>query len=83
MKKILKQLLVLFILVLGTIFTSQAQFDLDGRLITTLANEEMQAGVHEIRWNANNANGKPVPSRVYLLRIEAGTFKETKKVFVI
>ena len=58
-------------------------FDLDGRLITTLANEKMQAGTHEIKWNANNASGQPVPSGIYLLRIEAGDFRETKKISVI
>lgn len=58
-------------------------FDVNGRLVTTLANEEMQAGVHEIKWNANNASGKPVSSGLYLLRIEAGYFKETKKIFLV
>ena len=58
-------------------------FDLNGRLIKILADEEMVAGSHEIKWNANNANGQPVPSGVYLLRIEAGDFKVTKKISVI
>ena len=58
-------------------------FDLNGRLITTLANEEMVAGSHKIKWNTNNSGGKPVPSGVYLLRIEAGDFKETRKILVV
>lgn len=56
---------------------------LKGRLITTLANEEMVAGSHEIKWGANDASNKPVPSGVYLLRIEAGDSKETRKISVI
>jgi hypothetical protein len=57
-------------------------FDMSGRLIITIANEQMQAGVHEIKWNANNSSGRTVSSGVYLLRIEAGDFKETRKIFV-
>jgi hypothetical protein len=38
--------------------------------------------LHEIKWNANNANGNPVPPGVYFLRIETGDFKETKKILV-
>ena len=58
-------------------------FDLNGKLVATLANEEMQAGAHEIKWNTKNANSKSVSSGIYLLRIEAGDFKDTKKIFVI
>lgn len=58
-------------------------FDLNGRLITTLANEKMQAGAHEIKWNVNSVNGKSLLSGIYLLRIEAGDIKETRKIFVI
>ena len=55
-------------------------FDLNGRLITTLANEEMQAGAHEIKWNTTS---KPVPSGVYLLRIEADKYVMTRKITVV
>ena len=58
-------------------------FDMNGRLLATLVNEEMKAGVHEINWNTKNAGGKPVPSGVYLLRIEAGDFIDTRKLSVI
>lgn len=58
-------------------------FDLNGRLIRTLANGQMQAGRQEIKWNASDAIGKPVPAGIYLLQIEAGDFKETRKLSVI
>ena len=58
-------------------------FDLSGRLVTSLSNEEMQAGNHLIKWDINTVNEKSISSGIYLLRIEASNFKETKKVFVI
>ena len=58
-------------------------FDMNGRLVTTLANEQMQSGSHEIKWNVSDANGKSIPSGIYLLRMEAGNYSETKKLLVI
>src|SRR6185312_1429635 len=58
-------------------------FDLSGRLITTLANQKMQAGNHQLTWNANYENGKAVSSGIYLLRLNTGSYSETKKLSVI
>ena len=38
---------------------------------------------HAIKWNVNDANSKSVSSGIYLLRIEAGNFKETRKILVV
>ena len=35
-------------------------FDMSGRLVKTLANEEMQQGNHEIKWNVNDEKGNTV-----------------------
>jgi hypothetical protein len=53
-------------------------FDLPGKLITTLVNSEIQAGVHEFKWEGNK-----VSAGIYFLRIEAGNYSETRKIFVI
>ena len=58
-------------------------FDMTGRLVKIVANEEMQTGVHEIKWNVSNATGKSVPSGIYLLRMESGNYSETKKLVII
>lgn len=55
-------------------------FDLQGRLITALADEVMVAGNHELRWNRKD---RQIPSGIYLLRMEAGNYKDTKKIFII
>src|SRR5204863_6855637 len=53
-------------------------FDLSGKLITTLVNSEIQAGVHEFKWEGNK-----VSAGIYFLRMEAGNYSETRKIFVI
>jgi hypothetical protein len=45
--------------------------DLRGRLITTLVNESVSAGRHEVTWNGRNDSGTDMPSGVYLSRLES------------
>jgi hypothetical protein len=50
-------------------------YDLLGREVATLVNEEQSAGWKEVRWNATHfANG------IYLVRMQAGSFVDTKKM---
>lgn len=45
--------------------------------------EKKQAGNYEITWNGRDKNGVMVSSGVYLIRIQAGDFAETKKMLLI
>lgn len=58
-------------------FVSLKVFDVLGREIATLVNEPLNAGVHQIEWNAGNQ-----PSGVYYYRLQAGTFTDTKKLLL-
>lgn len=49
-----------------------------GQLITTLVNEEKPAGFYEVDFNAAN-----LPSGVYMYRIQAGDYVETKKMLLL
>ncbi len=53
-------------------------FDLLGRKIVTLLNEEQQSGYYQITWNAGDR-----PSGVYFYRITAGNFVETRRMLLI
>lgn len=53
-------------------------FDILGRRVTTLVNEDQQAGYHQVTWNSGNA-----PSGVYFYRINAGEFVSAKKVLLM
>jgi serine protease len=56
-------------------FVSLKVFDLLGRELATLVNEERQAGIYRVTWNASK-----LPSGVYFYRLRAGNFVETKKM---
>ncbi len=43
-------------------------FDVQGRLVRTLADGHLEAGRHELRWTGRDDGGRPVASGVYLLR---------------
>ena len=53
-------------------------YDILGREIETLINEQKEPGAYELTWNAVN-----LPSGVYFYQIKAGDFIETKKMMLI
>ncbi|MCH8928105.1 MAG: T9SS type A sorting domain-containing protein [Candidatus Marinimicrobia bacterium] len=53
-------------------------FDLRGREIERLVNNELSAGVHTIVWDASN-----VASGVYFYRLQANDFTQTKKMALL
>lgn len=59
-------------------------YNLAGELINTLVDEDKPADItHEIKWCGKNKDENFVASGVYILRIEAGGFTDTKKMVVI
>ena len=53
-------------------------FDMLGREVATLANEEKPPGTYEVMWDASK-----VASGVYFYRMEAGGFVQTKKLLLL
>lgn len=53
-------------------------YDLLGREIVTLVNEEKPSGNYEVNFNASN-----LPSGVYFYRLQAGSFVEIKKITLL
>ncbi|QQS36570.1 MAG: choice-of-anchor D domain-containing protein [Ignavibacteriales bacterium] len=59
-------------------------FDLLGRKIKTILNSESQSsGNHIVYWNGLNESGENVSSGVYLYRLKANEFINTKKMMLI
>ena len=44
---------------------------------------EQKAGFKNVQWNATNDQGKPVPAGVYIYTIQAGEFRQTKKMILL
>jgi phosphodiesterase/alkaline phosphatase D-like protein len=58
-------------------------FNILGQRVKTLIDGELEAGFHQLMWNATNNNGLKVASGVYLYRIEAGSFVKTRKMLLL
>ncbi len=58
-------------------------YDAAGRRIRTLVDAPLPAGRHELKWDGTGDNGRPVASGVYLCRMEAGAFSETRRMALV
>ena len=58
-------------------------YDMMGRMVTNLVSSQQNAGYKSIQWDATNNAGQPVSAGVYLYSIEAGEFRQTKKMVLL
>jgi len=58
-------------------------YDMLGRQVRTLLNQTQDAGFKLVIWNATNDHGKPVSAGVYLYKIQAGEFVQTRKMVLL
>jgi len=58
-------------------------YDMLGRQVRTLLNQTQDAGYRSVIWNATNDYGNPVSAGVYLYKIQAGEFVQTKKMVLL
>ena len=54
-------------------------FDISGREVSVLVDGFVDAGRHSIRWDGTDRLGKPMPSGVYVVRLDTGSAIETTK----
>jgi hypothetical protein len=59
-------------------FVNIAIFDMLGKELETLVNEQLAPGTYETNWNASN-----YPSGVYFYKLSAGDISETKKMLLL
>ncbi len=57
-------------------------FDVLGKEVATLVNENLKAGNHKVTFDAASGNGS-ITSGVYFYRLEAGVFSATKKAVLL
>jgi len=58
-------------------------YDVAGRYITTLLNERLTAGNHQVSWNTSVGQGRELSSGVYFYQVKSGTFNQVKKMMLI
>ncbi len=58
-------------------------YDLLGKKVKRVVNETQDAGIKRAEWDGTDLSGADVSTGVYLYRIQAGTFVQTKKMVLI
>ncbi|MBD3217097.1 MAG: T9SS type A sorting domain-containing protein [candidate division Zixibacteria bacterium] len=58
-------------------------FNMLGQLVTVLVDEYLEAGVKEVSWNGVDASGEKVTSGIYLYRITADQFIDSKTMLLL
>jgi len=58
-------------------------YNILGKEIITLLDEEISPGNYRIDWEAKDSNGKLLPSGVYLIRLTADKYSQTVKALLI
>ncbi|MFZ0392016.1 MAG: FlgD immunoglobulin-like domain containing protein, partial [Calditrichia bacterium] len=58
-------------------------YDLTGREVATLVNDVLNAGEYSVQWDGTSSNGKQVAGGVYIYRMVAGDFVQTRKMILM
>jgi|GEM_PF-735126 len=60
-----------------------AIYNLQGERVATLADGELAAGHHIVRWDGSDTRGASAASGIYLIRLESGTMHEDRKLVLL
>ena len=58
-------------------------YDMMGRVVKILVNDQQTAGYRSTQWNATNDAGSPLSAGMYLYTIRAGDFSQTRKMLLL
>ena len=64
-------------------FVNLAIYDASGRIVRTLVSESKVADSYSLTWDGTNDSGVQVSAGMYLYKINAGSFTETKKMLLV
>ena len=66
-----------------TVRTVLRVYDILGRLVRTIVDEDMSPGFYTMQWDGLNDNGVKISSGVYFYSITADDFRKTKKMLLL
>jgi len=64
-------------------FVSITIYDVQGKSVKSLVNQNQDAGSRQTNWNAKDEQGISVPAGMYFYTIRAGDFTQTKKMVLL
>jgi len=65
------------------VMVSISIYDMNGNVVMDLFKDHQTAGHRSAQWNATNNAGQPVSAGLYLYTIQAGDFRQTKKMVLL
>ena len=65
------------------LFVDITIYDMLGNVVNNLINQNQRRGYKSVQWNATNNTGQPVSAGLYLYTIQAGKFRQTKKMVLL
>jgi len=67
----------------GEFFVKLEIYDILGNRLKNLISEKQTPGLKSAIWDGKDEQGNPLPSGIYLYRLEAGAEKKTKKMILL
>ena len=58
-------------------------YNVNGQKITTLVDQNLHAGVHTFEWDGNSVSGNQVATGIYIYRIQANSYTDSKKMVLM
>ncbi|MEA1997303.1 MAG: FlgD immunoglobulin-like domain containing protein, partial [Gemmatimonadota bacterium] len=66
-----------------TVDVSLKIYNIRGGLVRTLVNATREPGAYEVYWDGTDKKGRRMSSGIYIYRIEAGSFVQTRKMVLL
>ena len=63
-------------------YASLKVYDVQGRVVKTILDQAVGAGLHEMTWDGQRSDG-PAVQGIYFLRLDAGSFSATRKMVLL
>ena len=63
--------------------TTLTIFDVAGKRIKTLVNDDLEAGDHRVTWQGTDDGGRQVAAGIYLYQLDSGSVREVKRMTLV
>jgi hypothetical protein len=74
---------ILFNVLNGEIPVSLKIYDIKGRLVNTLVEEQKEIGEYRVSFNGRDAERNPLPSGIYFVNLINGEYRQTHKMILL
>lgn len=57
-------------------------YDISGRMVKTLVNDNLNPGIYSVNWNGKNERGQQVSSGIYFYQLKTKDYTKTNKILL-